>query len=86
MAAPIRLQHEFVAAVAVAEDDHRLDDLALRAIEHAAVVAALQISHQRALAALEAASVSAAMAGLRATHGQSIAARGIPCPRWRRIV
>ena len=54
MAAPIRLQHELVGVVAVAEGDHQLGDLELRAIEHAAVVAALQISHQRELAALEA--------------------------------
>jgi purine catabolism regulator len=51
---PIRLQEELVGLVWIIEGEHALNELDVRAAEHAAVVAALHIAHQRELTSIEA--------------------------------
>lgn len=50
---PIRVKGELVGLVWIIEGDTPLDELDLRAAEHAATIAALHITHQRALAQQE---------------------------------
>ncbi|GCE23914.1 PucR family transcriptional regulator [Dictyobacter kobayashii] len=51
---PIRLQEELIGLVCVFEGDRELNELDVRAAEHAAIVAALYIAHQRELTSIEA--------------------------------
>ena len=54
IACPVRLKDELVGVVWIIEGEQQLNQLDLRAAEHAAVVAALHVAHQGRLAAAEA--------------------------------